>query len=864
MKSNIEYDKKIAKKFHDTGYYESEQFIQKNISFMNEEKSKHKTENKDEVTKKIKLLLDSIGNNDKVFIILEKIYEKNQNFAFGKSTEKPINSDLLNLLSDISLLITSYNKVRKNRGAMTKASEMSENNYKDLDPEEKSWINKTTNSPDSLTKKDFIITSKLIKENKYPWGTSRRIYVDKPGKKDSKRPIIIPSFMDKVVQQALTTILTSIYEPYFEALNCSFGFRPNKGVHDAIAALTNANTRGYNIALEGDIKSAYDKVVKSKFIKILEKKIHDRKFIKFIEKRLNYEFYDTLTKKHINPDEGLPQGGIDSLYLWNIYMTVFDEFIIESLNNYVNKLNQENLGKRKKSVVSTEKRLNQRQRTTVRRILEFIKEIKEKDQVEQLELLAKMNLKEIKEKGIITGDIITGEIMNPGRLLKPLGIGKIKDAKTLKQNIIKYGKQLFNEWKKMPTSDQNRIYLKFKYVRYADDWIILTNMKEYMLITWKEKISEFLMNEFGAKLSIEKTLITNIKKNSAHFLGYEIKTYANKQRGTYTKNIKEKKIKISAIVAGSKVFALPDRQRLIDRLHMKGYCDKHGFPKEIGFLTYLEDFIIIERYNSVLRGIAVYYTEFVRNPRRTLSRWTYIIRYSCIKTLAKKHKTSVRKIFKKYSAKIPKNQVSKARTIEVVVKNKIDNDTYTKKWTLLTLDKLIKYALSLKRREIMFDRYWSLQKGIPMLYERQDKHCITNDNFYKKLMWINIRTSASFDLPCNICGSTEEIEMHHIKHVRKNRYDLIDKDKTWQQAMFLKNRKQIPVCKECHTTVIHRGKYGGIKLSKITPRIMYDNRLITIESNLNAKALLVNKANHVKNLEKKGWKKDKESSKNED
>lgn len=859
MKSNIEYDKKIASKFHDTSYYKSEEFTKKNMSHMEEEKKRLKTKDKDKVTEKIKLLLNEVEEEEKVFIILKKIYKKNQDAAFGKSKEKPINSDLINLLSDESLLMTSYNKVRRNRGAMTKASEMSGNKYNDLNAEEKSWINKTTECPDGLNKEVFKATSKLIRQNRYPWGASRRIYVDKPGKKDVKRPITIPPFMDKVVQEALTTILTSIYEPYFEALNCSFGFRPNKGVHDAIASLTNQDTAGFTMALEGDIKSAYDKVVKTKCIEILGKRIQDRKFLNFIKKRLNYEFWDTKENKFISPEEGLPQGGIDSPYLWNIYMSVFDEFIISSLTEYTTQLNKKR-GKSNKVIISGDKRNMDRRRTTIKAILKSLRKYKVKEQqMEHLEFLHKNSVKYLKEKGVLQG-----ELSGLKKILETAGIKTTKDPNIIKENLIKISKDFVKKGTKIPSADLNKLELKFKYARYADDWILLTNMKKYMLEEWKEKISKFLKDELGATLSMEKTLLTDIREDSAHFLGFEIRTYKNKKIGKYRKIIKGESASITAKTAGSKVFAIPDRQRLIDRLHMKGYCDKHGFPKEIGFLTNLDDFTIIEKYNAVLSGLCLYYTEFIRNSKRNLSRWVYIIRYSCIKTLAHKHKTTVRQIFEKYVAKKTKDQKSKENTIQVRVVNVIGEETYYKNWTLLTLNELISKAMSLQRRKKIYEIYHNLKKKIPIEYEGNGKASITSDNFYDKLMWINIRTSAAFDLPCCICGSEEDIEMHHIKNVKKNRYNLIDKEKTWEQTMHIRNRKQIPVCRECHINLIHKGKYGGTKLSYMNPKVMYDNRIITLESHLNKAAFEKDKVNYTKTLEEKGWKKDKESIKNKD
>lgn len=851
MKAKINFDKKIAKKFHDIRYYKSNEFLAKNLETMEKEKKEITTINKDKVTKKIKSIINNRENKDaRIYQILEKIYEKNQDYAFKKTKEKPVNSDLLNLVADISLLMTSYSKIRKNKGAMTEAAEMSEEKYKNFNAEDKSWANKIADSPDAINRNVFILTSKLIKTNKYPWGSSRRIYVDKPGKKDVKRPITIPPFMDKVVQENIIAILTAIYEPYFESLNCSFGFRPNKGVHDAMVALTNMKTNGLYMALEGDIKSAYDKVDRRILLKILEEKVHDKKFLQFIEKRLDYDFYDTQEKKYIRLKEGLPQGGIDSPYMWNIYMSVFDSFVITNINEQLEEYNEKVRGKlSKRKIVPPERRKIERKKTTVKKIILWIEDSIKKN-INPNDLIKEMNKGSTYLKKL---NILAGELHNFKEVCEEIKTKTAENLVEIRSNAIKLYKNINKEALNLQSQDQNKLRLRCAYVRYADDWILLTNAKKHILEKIKEKIAYFLMEKLKAQLAMEKTLITDTRENPARFLGYELWSYKNKKIGKYKQ--KNKKHFVTATTAGSKIFAKTDRQRLIDRLYMKGYCTIDGSPKEMGFISNLEDFSIIERFNSVLMGIALYYTEFIRNPRRNLSQWIYIIRFSCIKTIAQKHKLSVAKVFKKYSSEINKEDKSRERTIEVRVINQIEEKKYEKIWKLLTTGELIQKAISLKRRKELFDIYWKLEKGTPIIYVGKEKRAITNDNFYEKLMWINIRTQSSFDLPCSICGSEEDIEMHHIKHVRKNRYDLIDKNESWSKAMYLRNRKQIPVCRECHINIIHKGKYGGMSLNTITPRIMYDNRIITIESHINKRAINKEKPeNYTKTLEEKGWK----------
>jgi hypothetical protein len=80
---------------------------------------------------------------------------------------------------------------------------------------------------------------------------------------------------------------------------------------------------------------------------------------------------------------------------------------------------------------------------------------------------------------------------------------------------------------------------------------------------------------------------------------------------------------------------------------MKDYCDKTGFPKEIKWLSTLNAYTIISRFNALIRRLANYYADFVNYPS-VLYRWLYIIRWSGLKTLTCKHHTTIRKIKEKY------------------------------------------------------------------------------------------------------------------------------------------------------------------------------------------------------------------------
>jgi hypothetical protein len=94
---------------------------------------------------------------------------------------------------------------------------------------------------------------------------------------------------------------------------------------------------------------------------------------------------------------------------------------------------------------------------------------------------------------------------------------------------------------------------------------------------------------------------------------------------------------------------------------------------------------------------------------------------------------------------------------------------------------------------------------------------VMDTDFIEKINWYSRRTMASLGMPCTLCGETENVEMHHIKHVRKTSYNELDQKKPWLKLLSLKNRKQLPVCFQCHRYVIHGGKYLGPSLAYFAP-----------------------------------------------
>lgn len=234
--------------------------------------------------------------------------------SYNLSNEKIL--DLKGYLKDINLYILAYGKltlVHQNKGALTAGP--------------------TKETIDGTTLKKLQNIKDSILKDEFKWDGVKRIQIPKLGKKTT-RPLGLPSFTDKIVQEVLRLILEPIFEATFS--NKSHGFRPGRSCHTALK-MVNRDFKACRWIIEGDISKYFDSIDHNILIKLIEKKINDKLIIKLIKTGLKAKvisFNKENSLKEETPITGTPQGGILSPLLSNIYLNQFDHWIEQEKKAY--------------------------------------------------------------------------------------------------------------------------------------------------------------------------------------------------------------------------------------------------------------------------------------------------------------------------------------------------------------------------------------------------------------------------------------------------------------------------------------------------------------------------------------------------
>jgi len=309
--------------------------------------------------------------------------------------------------------------------------------------------------------------------------------------------------------------------------------------------------------------------------------------------------------------------------------------------------------------------------------------------------------------------------------------------------------------KMLKTPCKSQTDKKIKYIRYADDFLIGVNGSREDCEEIKRRLFEFIKETLKMELSDGKTLITH-SSEYARFLGYDVRVR------------RESKIKRGS-GSNCKKRTLNNMTELIipfdDKIHKFIFARRIAKQKNDGTLSPIHrpallrctDLEIVSVYNAELRGICNYYS--LASDYCKLGYFAYLMEYSCLKTLAGKHKTSISKIKRKY---------------------RDGKGNWCIPYETKTGEKCCYFVKYGECKTV--DNASDVITNAAILY----KNSITN--FEKRL-------KAKI---CELCGTSngEHYNIHHINKVK----NLKGKNE-WERVMIAKRRKTIVVCKECHDSI---------------------------------------------------------------
>lgn len=537
---------------------------------------------------------------------------------------------------------------------------------------------------DGFSEAKISNTIQKLSDETYQPVPVRRTYIQKKNNPKKKRPLGIPTFTDKLVQEVLRMILEAVYEPIF--LPASHGFRPKRSCHTALKSLK-MEFNGIRWFVEGDIKGCFDNIDHAVLVGLIHNKIKDARLIKLIYKFLKAGYLEDW--KYHKTYSGTPQGGIISPILANIYLHELDKFVMKLKNEF---------DTHRQESIRTEYRL------------------------------------------------LSNKIQNLS-----YHIGRCTGAE--KEALLAEYNKKRKLMLKMPCTAQTKKCIK--YIRYADDFILGVKGSKKDCQRIKNELSAFISGTLKMEFSEEKTLITH-SAECARFLGYDIRVRRNsviKHGGPGRKT--------KRTLNNSCELSIPFN----DKIHNFIFANKIAIQKPDGklmpvhrkSLLRLTDLEIVSAYNAELRGICNYYG--IASNFYKLCYFTYLMKYSCLKTLASKHKCTIAKIIEKFKDS-------------------------SGEWG-------IPYETKTGQKRCYFAKYSDCKDKAKLT----DIVCNTAMEYGYRRTALEQRLKAKV---CEICGTTESdcYEIHHVNKLKN-----LKGKQAWEMIMIAKRRKTLVVCKKCHIAI---------------------------------------------------------------
>lgn len=268
--------------------------------------------------------------------------------------------------------------------------------------------------------------------------------------------------------------------------------------------------------------------------------------------------------------------------------------------------------------------------------------------------------------------------------------------------------------------------IELRYARYADDWIIGIKGPNKLAMQIKEEVALFMRNHLKQELDPLKTQIIHLRAGKVLFLGYELFLPRNMKLVKYKKNEGRQTVRRSP----PKLRCHVPVEKVLKRLKERGYIDHENNkirPVSKRSYTPLEDKVIVRHFKSVWLGLLNFYSGATN--RSHLQYIHYLLHMSCAMTLAHRHRSSSKKIFKKHGKRLEiKDETEKITKVVAYF-------PYHTSWKVS-------------------DKNWLTAK------ELKDPFTI----------YANRVSRSRLNKSCYICQRTTGIEMHHVKHVRKGGY----------------------------------------------------------------------------------------------
>lgn len=561
------------------------------------------------------------------------------------------------MLFNPELYLVAYAKLYRNDGAMTPGSD-----------------GETVDGM-SVKKIEGIIAQ--LRNERYRWNPTRRVYI--PKKNGKMRPLSVPSWSDKLLQEVMRMLLSAYYEPKFA--DNSHGFREGHGTHTALRDIRETWT-ATTWFIEGDIKGCFDNVDHQKLLDILARDIHDNRFLRLVKHLLEAGYMEDW--QYHKTYSGTPQGGVLSPLLSNVYMNELDQYVTQTL-------------------IPKWTRGDKRRKNP------------EYERIKHRERYARKK-------------------------------GKKELARALRKESQKLPS--------MAVVDEG--YRRLRYVRYADDFLLGFVGTKAEAAEIKEELGHYLQRELKLELSQEKTLVTHARTEKARFLGYDVHTaqvdfLRSKTKGTITNGRRS--------TNGTVQLSVP-------RNVIEGKCREHmadGKPIHRNRALDDDDFTIVATFQSEYRGLVNYYA--LASNLYKLKKLKWVMEQALTKTIARKHKTSVKAVYTKYAAETTTN--GRPYKVLKVEKKREGKEPLVAMWGGIPLRWNPKATLVDRERRIWNTRTELLQR---MMADE-----------------------------CEYCGSTEDVEVHHLNRIISHKER--GKIPPWLQIMRARRRKTMVLCHECHVDV---------------------------------------------------------------